>query len=91
MLGSIWLYRIWIYILELLAIFGQFSPFHAYQKSLQIQKIKGAIQNSKLPLKWCPVMKNEYVNRIQKVLQQNFVGYEDLWNFNRPHFGVFYR
>ena len=34
---------------------------------------------------------NEYVNGIQKVPQQNFGAYEDLWCYNRPHFGPFYR
>ena len=34
---------------------------------------------------------NEYANGIQKVQQQNVGAYEDLWCYNRPHFGPFYR
>ena len=34
---------------------------------------------------------DEYVNEIQKVPEQNFDTYEDIWCYNRPHFGPFYR
>ena len=32
---------------------------------------------------------NEYVNKIQKVPEQNFGAYEDLYCYNRLHFGPF--
>ena len=34
---------------------------------------------------------NEYVNGNQKVPQQNFEAYEDLWCYNIPHFDSLYK
>ena len=52
---------------------------------------QGSNTEKQSPIKIKSSTENEYVNGNQKVPQQNFEAYEDLWCYNRPHFGSFYR
>ena len=47
MLGSIYWYRFWTYLVVFLASFGKFSAIYKIKKFFQIQKIRGARQKSK--------------------------------------------
>ena len=69
-----------------MAIFGQLSSFNVCQIFFT-NSINQRINTEKQsPIKIKYSSENEYVNGIQKVLQQNFGAYEDLWCYNRPTF-----
>ena len=74
MLGSIWLCRIWLHVLELLDIFGQFSPFYVCQKFNKSEEQYRKAKSIKKKFS----TESEYFNGIQKVPQQNFGAYEHL-------------
>ena len=67
MLGSIWLYRIWANVLELLAIFGQLSPFYVCQNFFTNSINQWSNTEKQSPIKIKFSTENKYVNGIQKV------------------------